>query len=493
MSVRDDRKGFVRKNLMRLSWPLLVVTVLTLLAALGNVIVLSIASPELNAAVATANQLLGIVYDVSVLFSIGALVVVAQQLGAGEGTAAARSARTALRAGSLLGVALAMLVIALGPLVLRWINTPEELLGDALVYLWVIAMSLVFNAYIVTATAVLRAYGRTPSILVLAIVVNLVDVLLLGVLVLVLELGVVGAALPSLLVRGLGVLILMGLLRSRTGVTLLRRGGREAGQGSGREPGTGRRSAWTMTRLSLPTVLENGAYNLAIVTTVSLINVLGADAINARSYSLTLTALVTGVILALAQGNETIVGWDVGERSARRARRLTLRTAAGTAAASAALAALLWCFAEPALAAFGASEGIVAMARGALAVSIVLLPLSAATSVVYGALRSAGDVVVPMLYSIAASVLVLLPLAWLLVSRLELGLAGLFWALVGHEAVRAALMTGRWARGSWMRRRPVGAEADGGEASPGREGGAHGDAERAPVRPGHSSSSTATS
>jgi Na+-driven multidrug efflux pump len=248
-----------------------------------------------------------------------------------------------------------------------------------------------------------------------------------------------------------------------------------------------------MTRLSLPTVLENGAYNLAIVTTVSLINVLGADAINARSYSLTLTALVTGVILALAQGNETIVGWDVGERSARRARRLTLRTAAGTAAASAALAALLWCFAEPALAAFGASEGIVAMARGALAVSIVLLPLSAATSVVYGALRSAGDVVVPMLYSIAASVLVLLPLAWLLVSRLELGLAGLFWALVGHEAVRAALMTGRWARGSWMRRRPVGAEADGGEASPGREGGAHGDAERAPVRPGHSSSSTATS
>jgi Na+-driven multidrug efflux pump len=169
---------------------------------------------------------------------------------------------------------------------------------------------------------------------------------------------------------------------------------------------------------------------------------------------------VTGVILALAQGNETIVGWNVGERDVRRAKLTTLRAAGWTAVASAALAAVLWYFAEPALSVFGASEAIVGMARGALAVSVVLLPLSAATTVVYGALRSAGDVVVPMAYSIAASVLVLLPLAWLLVSQLGLGLPGLFWALAGHEAVRAALMIGRWLRGSWMDREPVTADPD---------------------------------
>lgn len=191
------------------------------------------------------------------------------------------------------------------------------------------------------------------------------------------------------------------------------------------------------------------------MATLALINVLGATAINARSYALTLTALVTGVILALAQGNETIVGWNVGEREVRRAKLVTLRTAGWTAVASAALAALLWYFAEPALSIFGASEATVDMARGALAVSIVLLPLSAVTTVVYGALRSAGDVVVPMLYSIAASVAVLLPLAWLFVSRLGMGLPGLFLALAGHEAARAALMVGRWLRASWMRRAPV--------------------------------------
>ena len=430
--MRRTKTGFVRKGLMRLSWPLLVVTVLTLVAALGNVILLSLASPELNAAVATANQMLGVVYDVSVLFSIGALVVVAQQLGAGREDSALRSSRAALRASTLLGTVLAAAVVVVAPFVLRLINTPEDLIGDALAYIWVVALGLVFNAYIVAATAVLRAYGHTASILILAIVVNIADVLLLGVFLMVLDLGVVGAALPTLVVRGIGVLLLMWLLRSRTGVTMLRGEVPAAPQGE--------RSLWTMTRLSVPTVLENGAYNLAIVATLSLINVLGSDAINARSYALTLTALVTGVILALAQGNETIVGWDVGERSLTPAKLMTLRTAAWTAVASAILAAALWWFAEPVLAIFDANDAVVDGARGALAVSIVLLPLSAATTVVYGALRSAGDVWIPTVYSIGTSALVLLPLTWLLVGRLEMGLVGLFWALAGHEAVRAALM-----------------------------------------------------
>lgn len=57
---------FVRKGLLRLSWPLLVVTVVTLAATLAITVILSQASADLNAAVATANQILGVLYDISV-------------------------------------------------------------------------------------------------------------------------------------------------------------------------------------------------------------------------------------------------------------------------------------------------------------------------------------------------------------------------------------------------------------------------------------------
>lgn len=435
--------SFARKGLLRLSWPLLVVTVLTLAATLGNVVLLSVSSPELNASVATANQLLGVLYDISVLFSLGALVVVAQHLGAGRIASAQRASIVALRASTVLGVAMALLVALLAAPMVRVINTPQDIADNAVSYLLVVAAGMAFNAYIVAATAVLRAFGHTPALLVLAIVVNVLDVVLLGTFLLVLELGVVGAALPTLLVRGLGALLLAWLVRRHTGVGLATRvPGRRSDGPTG---------ALLMARLSVPSVLENAAYNVAIVVVLASLNVFGTDTINARSYVLTLTALVTGVILALAQGNETIVGWDVGEGTRAHARRLTLRTAAWTAVAAGLLTLLLWLGADAALAVFGAGDDVVSLARDGLLISALLLPLSAITAVVYGALRSAGDVVVPMVYSVATSLVVLLPVAWLLVARLDLGLAGYFWALVAAELVKAMLLVARWSRGTWMR------------------------------------------
>ncbi|MFT3889533.1 MAG: MATE family efflux transporter [Arachnia sp.] len=433
--------GFVRKGLLRLSWPLLLLTVFTLLATLGNVVLLSMASAELNAAVATSNQILGVLYDISVLFSLGGLVVIAQQLGAGAFAAARRATILLLRTSTILGLLIAAFVALAGPLLLRLINTPPDIADDAATYLWVVAGGMAFNAYVVAATAALRAYGRTVAILVLGIVVNLLDVGLLYVLLFVANLGVPAAALPTLIVRGIGVLLLAWLVKKVAGVGLFTRLPEK----------NAATDAWTMARLSIPTVVENGVYNLAIVFAVTFINLLGTDAINARSYALTLTALVTGVLLALAQGNETIVGWDVGEGERRLALRQTLRTAAGTAVASAILAALLWFFAEAALSIFGANAAVVADARTALAISVLLLPLSAVTAVVYGALRSSGDVVVPMIYSVASSVVVLVPLSWLLIQVAGLGVAGAFWALSAAEAVKAALLVARWVRGRWMK------------------------------------------
>lgn len=448
---------FVRKGLLRLSWPLLVVTVFTLLATLGNVVLLSIASPELNAAVATANQLLGIIYDLSVLFSLGALVVIAQLLGARAFSSAQRSTVLALRASILLGLLMAVFIGVFAPALVGMINTPAEIAGDAVAYLWIVAGGLLFNAYIVTASAVLRAYGHTVALLVLGIVVNLLDIALLAVFLLILDLGVVGAALPTLVVRGIGMLLLWWLVRRASGVRVF-------AALPPRDPHVDG-GPWKMAKLSIPTVAENAIYNVAIVFTVSLINVLGTDTINARSYALTLTALVTGVILALAQGNETIVGWDVGERTLVNAKRQTVRTAVGTAIASGVLALVLWFFADAALSIFGPNADVVAGARDGLLISVLLLPLSAVTAVVYGALRSAGDVVIPMVYSIGSSVLVLVPMSILLIQIAGLGLGGMFWALVAAEAVKAALLLGRWLRGPWAQRPSVAeADADGADA-----------------------------
>ncbi|AYF96928.1 MATE family efflux transporter [Protaetiibacter intestinalis] len=437
--------GFRRIGILRLSWPLLVVTLVTLLAVIADTVILSVGSPELNAAVSTANQLLGIPYDLSVLFSIGALVVIAQLLGAGRLASARRATIIALRANTALGLAIVVALAVLGPWLVSVVNTPDELVGESLVYLYAVLGGVLFNAYLVVATAILRAYGRTVVILVLGLALNLSYLVMQYVFILVLDMGAAGAALSTTLARGGTAVIVAWVVYRRTGAHLF----------SKLPPREAETGAVRMAKLSVPTVVENAAYNVGILVLVSFVNLLGTDAINARSYALTLTALVTGIVLALAQANETIVGWDTGGRTPAHARRLTLRVAAWAAGASVVLALVLWYFADAVLSIFGANADVVAGAREVLLLSVVLLPLAAVTAVVYGALRSTGDVVVPMVYSIASSVVVLVPLAWIFVGVLGWGLSGAWWALIAAEAVKATLLLARWLRGRWAARAPI--------------------------------------
>lgn len=113
------------------------------------------------------------------------------------------------------------------------------------------------------------------------------------------------------------------------------------------------------------------------------------------------------------------------------------------------LTLVLWLFAEQIMSIFGANDNVIEQVKPVLLISALLLPLSAVVTIVYGALRSAGDVIIPMAYSVATVLLVLVPLSWLFASQLAGGLAGLFWALVVAEAVRATLLTARWLRGRW--------------------------------------------
>lgn len=454
--MTEPAPAFQRKSLLRLTWPLLVVTVFALIGALGNQVLLLLQSDQLNAAVSIANRVFGVANDIAVLFGFGALVVVAQALGAGRTAAAQRASIVALRASAGLGAILALIAAIGAPLFLEWLQADPTVREDALAYIWIAAAGVAFYAYQMSAYSVLRAYGRTVSLLLPAIVINVVDLAMLALFLLVLDLGAVGAALPTLIVRGIVVLLLAWLVRRVSGVGLFSKlPAAELGE-----------RTWTMARLSIPSVLENSVYNIAVLVGASAVNALGRDATNGHSFALTLTALVTGVSLAMAQGNETIVGWDVGERDPAHARRQTRRTLVGTVIATVVLGALLWLAAPTLLPLVGLTDAAIAMATTALLVSVLLLPLSAIVAIVYGALRSAGDVTMPMVYSIVTSVVLLAPASYLFVEVWGLGVAGAFWALVVSEGVKAALLLARWLRGDWSRRALVIDDADASVSQP---------------------------
>lgn len=96
------------------------------------------------------------------------------------------------------------------------------------------------------------------------------------------------------------------------------------------------------------------------------------------------------------------------------------------------------------------NSGVLEQAREALLISALLLPLSAMSAVLFGALRSAGDVLVPMGMSLFASVAVLLPVSWLFIEQWGMGVSGVFWALAIAEAVKAGLLLVRLLGKRWL-------------------------------------------
>ncbi|MFY1594854.1 hypothetical protein [Micromonospora sp. WMMD737] len=90
-------------------------------------------------------------------------------------------------------------------------------------------------------------------------------------------------------------------------------------------------------------------------------------------------------------------------------------------------------------------------------------PCQAVAAILFGSLRSAGDVNIPVAISIGTTALIMVTLSVLLVPApgtlplptLNLGVAGAWIALLTAEAVKAILFTHRWRRHAWTRHRLV--------------------------------------
>lgn len=437
--------AFERKNLFQLTWPLFIFSILSIATSFADSVLISNYSEDLNAAVSVANQILGVAYDLTLLFSVGTVVLVAQQLGRGNTRQAEQIAVIGIAANTAFSVIVAGAIALAGPTLVGWVNTPAEVVDDALIYIYVISVAMIFNGFVVAASAVLRAYGHTVEILVLGILANVFYLLLEYALIYgrlgMPELGVWGAAMSTLLVRVSGVALLVVVLRWRLKFAWsLRIGRRRAGELVGR-----------IFKLSFPSVGDNIAYNAYQLIMLSFIAGLGVYAVNARAYVLTATALLTVIAYVISQGNEVLVGYDRGDEENRAARRRAARTAAGTTLAVTGLALMMYVFSGLLIGIFSDDPEVLAEARRVLLINVLLQPFNVFTIVIFNALKAVGDVFMPVAYSLAGTWLIGLPLAWLLVGRLDMGVAGLWWTMVAVEAFKAAVLTVRWQRMRWTR------------------------------------------
>jgi len=149
--------------------------------------------------------------------SSGATVIISQYFGARDGQKVSRAVHTAAAMALLFGGLLTVVGIWLAPDMLRWMDTPDNVLPHALPYLRIYFAGMIPSLIYNIGSGVLRAVGDSTRPLIFLIVACLTNIVLDVLFVLGFHMGVAGAALATIISQAVSaVLVVVTLLRSET-------------------------------------------------------------------------------------------------------------------------------------------------------------------------------------------------------------------------------------------------------------------------------------
>lgn len=365
----------------------------------------------------------GVVYAVSTGFSVQA----AQLLGAGREREARSVERHGLVSALIIACALCLLCVGLSDRLPVWLGGEAEICGDASAYFFTFAVMLPFLQLNSLCSMLLQCTGDmvTPSIL--NAVMCVLDVVFNALLIP--RFGVFGAGLGTTAACAAASLIMCWRCCLCNAQLRLRR---ESGMKADR------RILKTAFRLGLPVAVQEIAMNGAMVASTRLIAPLGAVAIAANSFAVTAESLCYMPGYGIASAAATLVGRSVGAGEEKAARRYgSICTAMGaafmgcTGLAMMFLCPFVFMLLTP-------DEAVRTLAAQVLRIALFAEPLFGVSIVAAGALRGAGDTLVPSLLNLASIWIVRIGLALLLIG--PLGLHGMWIAMAVELCVRGLLL-----------------------------------------------------
>lgn len=419
---------------LRLVWQLSLPAILTQITTIA---MQYIDSAMVGALGADASAAIGLVASSTWLFggvttavSAGFSVQVAHRIGAGEDA----EARTVVRHGLAAALTLAALLALLGLGICRqlpcWLGDGAEICTDASAYFLTFSLMLPFSQLNSLTAGFLQCAGDmvTPSVL-NAVMCGL-DVVCNALLIP--HFGVLGAGMGTALACALVSLAMGWCCCVRNAQLRLRRGEAHAFR-----PEILKKAF----RIGAPVAVQEIAMNGAMVASTMILAPLGAAAIAANSFAVTAESLCYMPGYGVGSAATTLVGRSVGAGDAVQARRYgNICTALGGALMGC-TGLLMMIFCPFVFRLLTPVAEVRTLAAQALRIGLLAEPLFGVSIAAAGALRGAGDTLVPSLLNLGSIWIVRLGLSLLLVGKL--GLRGMWIAMAIELCVRGTLMLWR--------------------------------------------------
>jgi putative MATE family efflux protein len=388
-------EGPLLGKMLAFSLPLMFSSALQLLFSAVNLRVIGRYSGEVSiAAVGSTGSLVALITNVFIGLSVGANVVAAKNYGAHRDAELNRTVHTAMLLSVVSGAILTLVGVAGARLFLFWMNTPEDVIGLAAVYLRVyflgITASMVYNF----GSAVLRAIGDTRRPLYYLLFAGALNVLLNLLFVLKFRMDVAGVALATAISQTVAaVLVVTCLVRSSGALHLDLRRMR-----------IDRAIFVDILKVGLPAGFQGTLFSVSNVLIQSSINVYQSDIMAGNAAASQIESFVYVSMNAFSQAAISFTSQNFGARQMVRIRQILFYTLASVVVVGLVLSNAAYLFGRPLLNIFvKGNPAVIAAGLERLAYVGRLYVLCGMMEVMVGMLRGIGYSVMPMIVSLFGS------------------------------------------------------------------------------------------
>ena len=220
--ARNITEGVIWKQLLLFFFPILMGSFFQqMYNTVDTIIVGRAVGTQALAAVGSTSSLINLINGFFIGLSTGATVILSQYFGANDQQGVQRALHTGVGLAIVLGVLASALGVLAGPTVLKMIRTPESCLQDASVYVRIYFLGAIASMIYNMGSGILRAMGDSRRPMVFLIISCFVNILLDILCVIVLRLGIAGAAIATVLSHVISAfLVILTLIRMPEGCTL---------------------------------------------------------------------------------------------------------------------------------------------------------------------------------------------------------------------------------------------------------------------------------
>lgn len=389
--TKDMTTGALMPQIIAFSIPLALTGLLQLVYNAADMMVVGrYAGSRSLAAVGATSMLVNLTVNLFIGLATGSGVVVAKNIGAGDGKSVHRAVHTTMLLSVVSGIIVMTLGICFSPTFLRWMSTPDDIIDLSVLYLKIYFAGAPANMIYNYGAAILRANGDSKRPFFFLTSAGLINIALNLVFVIKFNLDVAGVAYATIISQYISAICVVIALVSNSGIIHL----------SIKKLRFYKTEFSEIIRIGLPAGIQGSLFSISNVLIQSSVNSFGSIVIAGNTAAANIDGIIYVCCNAVSQSAMTFSSQNYGARKYDRIKRTYADCMIAATVLSGAMCALFYMLRVQLLGIFTTDPNVIAAGSVRLGIMAATYWLDTFMDVTTGQLRGMGRSVSPMIVTV---------------------------------------------------------------------------------------------